>query len=389
MIIDDLGYRKPSKSEILGAFKLRAQDIVKADVTNDEFGLPVAHLHHDPLITYSGIVPAAPLAFASVTKYKLRKRKMWVLASPTWLLTANISARSIRAAAICHRTLNPHHKIIFMCNSADEVFSMLEVGEAALFHNKTSCVPEQIFKPIANTPLKFDAIYNARLTKWKRHDLTTQIENCSFIYYRPDNNQKTIDQEQKILSDHANKHPGHVFLNQIDETGQPVRFEPEDVNQHMNSASVGLCLSPTEGAMLASVECMLAGLPVVSTPSQGGRDVFYDDEYCIIADPDPNQIAAAVRALKAKNIPREYIYNQTLARITEHRERFINLFNEILTEEGAPTRMPKQWPFTRTPTAGWMHPSRALRRALKQELDDYGQLNSFVTVEEYGTTTKT
>ena len=38
--------------------------------------------------------------------------------------------------------------------------------------------------------------------------------------------------------------------------------------------------------MLASIEYLLAGLPVVSTPSLGGRDHYFDDEYCLIAPPD-------------------------------------------------------------------------------------------------------
>ena len=49
-------------------------------------------------------------------------------------------------------------------------------------------------------------------------------------------------------------------------------------------SQVGLCLSKSEGAMFASIEYLLCGLPIVSTKSVGGRDIFFTDENCIIAD---------------------------------------------------------------------------------------------------------
>jgi glycosyltransferase involved in cell wall biosynthesis len=48
------------------------------------------------------------------------------------------------------------------------------------------------------------------------------------------------------------------------------------VNQGLARAVVGLCLSTVEGSNYASMEYMLAGLPIVSTPSIGGREVYFD-----------------------------------------------------------------------------------------------------------------
>ena len=104
------------------------------------------------------------------------------------------------------------------------------------------------------------------------------------------------------MARHAATAPGHVFLNAFDEGGMPIRLPLSEVNRHLNRAGVGLCLSEREGAMFASTEYLLSGLPVVSTPSTGGRHVYYDEEYCWTVPPDPRSVAEAVAALKAKGI---------------------------------------------------------------------------------------
>ena len=43
-------------------------------------------------------------------------------------------------------------------------------------------------------------------------------------------------------------------------------------------------MSSQEGAMYSSVEYLLCGLPIVSTKSTGGHDVFFTDTNCIIAE---------------------------------------------------------------------------------------------------------
>jgi len=64
--------------------------------------------------------------------------------------------------------------------------------------------------------------------------------------------------------------------------------------------------------MFASTEYLLAGLPIVTTASAGGRDVYHDAEYCWTVPADPAAVADAVDHLKARNIPRRYIRERTL-----------------------------------------------------------------------------
>ena len=103
------------------------------------------------------------------------------------------------------------------------------------------------------------------------------------------------------------------------------------------------------------MEYLLAGLPVVSTPSRGGRDVFFDPDYCIICEPDPVAVRLAVEQLQARNLPREEIRNRTLEKIAPLRRRFVELVDELLVEMGALPRLSglDYWPFAQWSGVQW------------------------------------
>ncbi|MEJ2628801.1 MAG: glycosyltransferase, partial [bacterium] len=80
------------------------------------------------------------------------------------------------------------------------------------------------------------------------------------------------------------------------------RLPPQEVVKLLQLSHCGLILSEHEGACRASCEYLSAGLPVVSTPSVGGRDVWFDDYNSMIVKPDPKEIKEAVEYFK--NHPR-------------------------------------------------------------------------------------
>jgi glycosyltransferase involved in cell wall biosynthesis len=95
--------------------------------------------------------------------------------------------------------------------------------------------------------------------------------------------------------------------------------------------------------MYTSIEYLLAGLPIVSTRNIGGRDVYFDPEYCITTEADPEAIRAAVLELKARRIPRDHIRRRTLARIDADRQRFLDFLSALSVE--LPSTSRTQWPF--------------------------------------------
>ena len=280
-------------------------------------------------------------------------------------------AKALHGYAVVHRLLNPGHSIVFMCNTEQETELMQSLGEAALFHNKTSSVSEFVFRPLEGVSEEFDAIYNAQLRTWKRHELSLEIERCAFVYYRDNVDPVTRESEEALISRHAEIAPGHVFVNRRNEDGFPTRMSPEEVNLQLNRAAVGLCLSEVEGPMFASTEYLLAGLPVVTTPSNGGRQRYLDDDYCLTVEPDPRLVAEAVSALKARRIPRTYIRQKTLERLQHDRERFIGLLNRIFAEAGSDRRIEMPWPFRRPVIMQWRKPRKAVRQALAGTVDAF------------------
>jgi len=376
-LMRELGYRPPSAAEFLRmALRHAVARSRRHFQAKGSFMLPAAILSADPLISYSGMVPRAPLGLASLAPPG--KRDAWFLISPTWSTEEPATVRMLRRHAAVHRLRHSHHRLIFLCNTPEEQRLLREQGEAAVFLNKTLSVPEAIFRPIEGVSVEFDAIYNAQLAPWKRHELTLGIERCAFICYRAETRPERQAFETELFARHARLAPGHVFLNAVDEGGAPVRFLPADVNRQLGRAAVGLCLSAREGAMFASTEYLLAGLPVVTTPSTGGRHIHFDPEYCLTVPPDPRSIAEAVAAMKAKEIPRGYVRERTLQRLDRDRCRFIELINRILVASDTASRLAMPWPFRKPVIMEWLTAEAAVTRAVS------GRVDAFEALEQDG-----
>jgi hypothetical protein len=367
MLMRQLGYEPPTDTEFA---EIRSK--VASRRTPEPRGLiPAAVLGSDPLVSYSGILEHAPLGLASVARDRLASRRAWFLISPTWSIESEETAAAIREAAILHRIQNPLHRLIFICNTSAEVATLQRKGEAAFFYNQNANVSETVFRPIPGATTEFDAIYNAQLISWKRHELSLEIASCAFLFYRNSQAAEAASDESRILALHRAATPGHHFINVFDRNGEPVRLSPSEVNVQLNRAAAGLCLSAEEGAMYASMEYLLAGLPVVSTPSLGGRHVYHDEEYCLTVPADAQAVAQAVEALKERRIPRSYIYERTLARIRHDRARFLTLINAILEDGGSPKQLAMPWPFRKIVTMEWHPLEEAFRRAEKGVVDAY------------------
>lgn len=369
-LLEELGFRPPAADEIAAAEAGEGSYLATVPGSEPAGYAASAVLNARPLVSYSGISPNLLLGLASAAGGPLRGRDAWFLLSPTWSVEWDGGAKEFRRRAILHRARHPHHRLIFVVNAQKNVDELRAVGEAAFFFNKTATIPEWIFRPLPNASCEFDAIYNAQLRLWKRHELTMAIERCAFVFHRGGAGADIIEGEQEILRRHSG-YSRHVFLNTFDKHGVPVRLPPAVVNAVLNRASVGLCLSAIEGAMFAATEYLLAGLPIVTTPSVGGRDVYFDPDYCITVPPEPAAVAAAVRALKDRQIPRDHIRAKTLQRIEADRRRFLEFLSRLLAEAGSRRRLDRPWPFSKPVTMEWNPVQEAIDRAVHGVVDGY------------------
>jgi len=102
-------------------------------------------------------------------------------------------------------------------------------------------------------------------------------------------------------------------------------------------SKVGLCLSKKEGAMFASIEYLLCGLPIVSTRSVGGRDEFFTDKNCIFAEDNAESVKQCVDEW-LNNYPtieqRQQIREDAIALQEEHIGRLKCKIKEVIEEQG-------------------------------------------------------
>jgi glycosyltransferase involved in cell wall biosynthesis len=261
----------------------------------------------------------------------LRQWPVHFLLLPTWSLELEGAAAHLAQIARRYRRDYSRHALTFLCATDREAELMRAQGCAALTVNQNSFVNEAIFKPLPEIAPQYDAIYNARLKPYKNHELAASIDSLALLTYSSG--------EPSAAEFHA--HRAHVasllprahFLNELTADGCRY-FDRPQVNEALALARVGLCLSTTEGAMFASMEYLLAGLSVVSTRSVGGRDYFFDEEFCIVCDADPRSISAAVDALVQRNVPRNHVRAKTLARVEAVRRRYIDFVQDLIDRGG-------------------------------------------------------
>ncbi len=229
------------------------------------------------------------------------------------------------------------HRVTFLATSAAEHVRFQRAGLRTAHVANTAMSDERIFRPLPDRTPRFDAIYDARLSRFKRHELAAEVPSLALITYVIETDPEYRAAIATIIA------RAHVF-NGDPESDAYRRLSLEEVNQALNQAAVGLALSREEGGMHASTQYLLAGLPVVSTPSEGGRDEFYHPDYVRIADPTPRAVADAVSEMRRCKVPPEEIRARSLAIVEQHRARLFRCVDEIYADQGCDRRFKDDWP---------------------------------------------
>ncbi len=267
----------------------------------------------------------------------LKKRTVYIICCTWWNFER---PRNIEELDDLLRRFNhdyPNFTFTFLCNTKAQLELFAAKKFNAIFCNNNCFIDETLFFPILGAEKRFDAVYDGRLVDWKRHYLASDIKNIALIYYAipwlEDNSHM-----KRITEDFSRAQ----FFNH-NELGQYQKMTPTEVNQALNQCRVGLCVSAEEGAMYASIQYLLAGIPVVSTPSAGGRDVFFDDEIAMMVEPTPGAVKHGVAEVINRNLDPDYVRQKTLERMTEHRGRFIELVQRIYEQEGVLRNFSDEW----------------------------------------------
>jgi glycosyltransferase involved in cell wall biosynthesis len=267
----------------------------------------------------------------------LRGRRAYLLVHPSWSHEEEGVAQGAVQRIERHRRRYPNHRIVYLANTPAEEERFRELGIRTVFSNHCSLLDPTIFVPLPDVEKSFRAIYDAAFITYKRHELAIRIRDLALVaYVKPDTTDEEIWRIKGIL-------PHAVWLK--DGSARDAGWlTDQEVNGFLNRARVGLCLSATEGAMFASAQYLLAGLPVVTTRSRGGRDTFFDPDYVRWVEDDADAVAEGVDQLCADPPDPWEIRRRTLARFAEHRARFVELVNAIYREEGRAGVWADRWP---------------------------------------------
>lgn len=285
-----------------------------------------------------------------LTLQMLRNRNAHLLVQISWDHEPEHRAKGMAKITSRYLRRYPKHRITFLANTRDEQATLEAHGLDTLYCNGSVFLSESVHYPIPNCTKEFNAVYDGVVSPYKRHELACEIAGLALItYIKGDSTPDYIAATVKGLKD-------ATWLN-----GSPDKkttwVDDEQINQEVNRARVGLALSAEEGFMYGSAQSLLAGLPLVSTHSVGGRDIFYDPAYSRIVKDDPVAVAEAVEEYCANPPPPEFVHSSTLNKFAPHRERFMNLMREITTgcdpdgiwQDGLPEGLPnklKGSPFT-------------------------------------------
>ena len=285
-------------------------------------------LSTEPLIV--SFIGNYPFFGGLIYQMKAGKREMIYKPLPTWFRPQHAIEHLPWWTAPWHRMARfkmkeimhaiegrTHHLAV---NATDEEVARKQFFVRGMHASHNIYVNEHLYKPL-NEPKLYDAIYTARLDQFKRHWLAKDIERLMVVSFG--GNLHTFCPELK-----------HAEFNKD-------FLQRAELNKKYNQSYVGLCLSAVEGAMLASYEYLLCGIPIVSTPSLGGRDEFFNDQNSIIVPPEAKEVAKAVEHWKQVAPDPQVIREQTLKQLTPLRRHYCAYVSKLIAQEGGKRKNPE------------------------------------------------
>ena len=193
----------------------------------------------------------------------------------------------------------PEARFIILANAPGEVEIIQEFNEVYLA-NHNAFLESARYVLAKKNKRRFDALYIARITPFKRHFLAEKIEYLHLIG-------SYSAKENEYFTQTITRFPRAVWSQKV-----PSFF----IGRKICEAACGLALSAVEGAMFSCGEYTLCGVPVVNTRNLGGRDTLLPEFAVRYAEDSAESVAENV----------EYWVNNPVDP-AEIRNGFLNLAN--------------------------------------------------------------
>ena len=239
--------------------------------------LPCYILNHSPRI-----IAAFEMDFLrnlpAFQKAILQGEKFTMLLQLGWSAELPEVANELKTRLAEAKNAFPEARFIILANAPQEVEIIQEFNEVYSANHNAFLDPARY--PVAKkAERRFDALYIARITPFKRHDLALKVQNLHLI---GSYSEKEKEYFQKTIA----KFPHAVWSRKV-----PSFF----IGKKICEAACGLALSAVEGAMFSCGEYTLCGVPVVNTKNLGGRDTLLPDFACRYAEDTAESVAENVQ----------------------------------------------------------------------------------------------
>jgi hypothetical protein len=261
-----------------------------------------------------------------VMKILSKKKKSYILFLNEFY-NSKIAILEIKEQLEKLNSQNENVQFYFLANSEEENNNFSRFGVESIFCNRNCFLDEEQYKINLKVDKKYDAIYIALLLPDKRHALSEKIKSLLLIGSQ-DEKEVEYATKMKDLLKHAK------WMENVSDNV---------VSKYINQAKVGLALSDVEGAPFASTEYLLCGIPQISTPNVGGRDVFFQNEYVQFVNPHEDAVLKGVEELAKATFDAMKIRFETIKTMKQHRVVFCNLIQEIYDKEGKRKKIKNEW----------------------------------------------
>jgi glycosyltransferase involved in cell wall biosynthesis len=238
--------------------------------------LPCYILNHSPKIIaafemdFLRNLPAFQRAIPQQEKFTMLLQLGWSAELPE--VAEELKSRLAEA-----KNAFPEARFIILANAPGEVEIIKDFCEVYLASHNAFLEPARY--PLAKTVRrKFDALYIARITPFKRHFLAEKVQNLHLIG-------NYSEKEKDYFTQTIARFPQARWSQKV------ASFF---IGRKICEAACGLALSAVEGAMFSCGEYSLCGVPVVNTANMGGRDTLLPQFAVRYADDDAQSVAGNV-----------------------------------------------------------------------------------------------
>ena len=238
--------------------------------------LPAYILNHSPKIIaafemdFLRNLPAFQRAISQGEKFTLVLQLGWSAELPEVAL--ELKERLAQA-----RNAFPEARFIILANAPGEVEIIKDFCEVYLASHNAFLDPRR-YPLVKGKQRKFDALYIARITPFKRHELAEKIANLHLIG-------SYSEKEKEYFTQTIARFPNALWSQKV-----PSFL----IGRKICEAFCGLALSAIEGAMFSCGEYSLCGVPVVNTRNLGGRDTLLPEFAVRYADDNADSVAENV-----------------------------------------------------------------------------------------------